>query len=221
MLVAIVPVRAGSRGLKNKNLRLLSGVPLWERAVRQGLQAGADHVVVTTDIEELLAQEMDRVTFLRRPEELAGDNVPMAPALIHAMENALPGNTRVVLLQATSPLRSVDDIQSALQLFDRGVFDLVKTVTPTASSILKFGTMDDGRFVPVSDPAYCFANRQSLPEVMRPNGAVYVFEREWFLENGGFETNNIGAVVMPEDRSHDIDSEADFQKAETLLSKDG
>lgn len=219
MLVAIVPVRAGSRGLKNKNLRPLAGVPLWERAVRQGLQAGADHVVVSTDIEELLTQDMEGVTFLRRPEALAGDNVPMAPALIHALEEAVPDNARVVLLQATSPLRDVDDIQSALRLFDRGTFDLVKTVTPTASSILKYGTMDDGRFVPVSDPAYCFANRQSLPEVMRPNGAVYVFEREWFLANGGFETGSIGAVVMPEERSHDIDSEEDFQRAEALLSE--
>lgn len=218
MLVAIVPARAGSRGLKNKNLRSLAGVPLWERAVRQGLEAGADKVVVTTDIEELLRHEMEGVSFVRRPSALAGDDAPMAPALIHALEHAVPEGARVVLLQATSPLRSIEDIKSAIQLFDMGAYDLVKSVTKTASSILKYGTLEEGRFVPVSDPAYCFSNRQSLPQVMRPNGAVYVFERDWFLRNSGFVTENIGAVEMPEERSHDIDNEQDFRRAEEILS---
>ena len=77
--------------------------------------------------------------------------------------------------------------------------------------------MEGGRFVPVSDPAYCFTNRQHLPQVMKPNGAVYVFDRDWFLQNGGFETDRIGGVVMPAERSFDIDTEVDFLRPEELL----
>lgn len=217
-LVAIVPVRGGSKGLPGKNLARLAGQPLWERAAAQGRAAGADEVVVTSDVPEVLqrAQALG-MTALERPAELASDTAPMGPVVLHALES-VSGPARIVLLQPTSPLRSVEDIAAAVALHAGGGFDLVKTVTPTASTILKYGTMEGDRFVPVADPAYCFRNRQELPEVMRPNGAVYVFDRDWFLASGGFETDRIGAVVMPEARSHDIDSAGDLARAEAMLA---
>lgn len=215
-LVAIVPVRGGSKGLPGKNLKPLKGEPLWERAVGQGRAAGADQVVLTTDVAEILALDRPDLTMIERPAELARDDTPMAPVLVHALER-IEGPARVVLLQATSPLRAVADIEAAIALHAGGGFDLVKTVTPTNSGILKYGLMEGDRFVPVVDPAYCFLNRQALPPVMRPNGAVYVFDRDWFLGNGGFTTNRIGAVVMPEERSFDIDSAEDFARAEAML----
>ena len=215
-LVAIVPVRSGSKGLVGKNLRPLSGVPLWERAVAHGLDVGAD-VLVTTDSREILEQgARDGVSLLERPAKLAADTTPMDPVMLHALEQ-IDGPARIVLLQPTSPLRSRGDIEDCIALHKTGRFDLVKTVTATDAGILKYGTMHDDQFIPVSDPTYCFTNRQNLPEVMKPNGAVYVFDRDWFLQNGGFATDNIGGVVMPADRSFDIDTEADFQRAEALL----
>ena len=217
-LYAIVPVRGGSKGMPGKNTARLGGVPLWRRAVDQARAAGVDHVVVSTDIAELLrADGEDGVTILARPPDLAGDATPMDPVLTHALDAAVPEGARVVLLQATSPLRAIQDIRDAVALFDSGAFDLVKTVTPTPAGILKHGTMDGDRFVPVSDPAYCFQNRQALPDVMRPNGAVYVFGRDWFLTNGGLATDKIGAVVMPPERSFDIDTAEDFARAEAML----
>lgn len=216
-LVAVVPVRGGSKGLPGKNLRPLAGVPLWRRAVDQGLTAGADEVVVTTDIAEILdAPTAPGLRLLARPAELARDDTPMAPVLTHALK-ALQGPTRIVLLQATSPLRAIDDIRAAVALHETGRYELVKTVTPTDAGILKYGTLDGERFVPVSDPAYCFTNRQSLPPVMKPNGAVYVFDRDWFLARGTLATDSIGAVVMPPERSFDIDTADDFARAEALI----
>lgn len=216
-LVAVVPAREGSKGLPGKNLLPLGGVPLWERAVRQGKEAGADLVLVTTDIPELLGRPPEPgVRVIRRPAELSGDDTPMAPVLVHAL-GEIEGPARVVLLQPTSPLRSVDDIRAAVALHGAGGYDLVKTVTPTGSGILKYGTMEGDRFRPVGDPAWCFANRQSLPQVMRPNGAVYVFDKGWFIANGGFVTERIGAVVMPGERSFDIDTAEDLARAEAML----
>lgn len=216
-LVAVVPVREGSRGLPGKNTRVLAGVPLWRRAVEQGRSVGAQ-VIVTTDIESITdLPDEEGTTYLARPTELSRDDTPMAPVLIDALQRTNVGAARVVLLQATSPLRTSDDIRAAIDLHATGQFDLVKTVTRTDSGILKFGRMEEGRFKPVSDPAFCFSNRQSLPPVYRPNGAVYVFGADWYLENGGFETDRIGAVEMPPDRSFDIDTEADFLRAEAAL----
>lgn len=218
-LYAVVPVRGGSKGLPGKNLRPLGGIPLWRRAVEQGQAAGAARVVVSTDIPSLLAQDDEAsVSFLARPPDLAGDETPMDPVLDHALRSSVPEGAAVVLLQATSPLRSVEDIRAAIALYQTGAFDLVKTVTPTSSGILKYGMMEGDRFIPVADPAYCFQNRQSLPEVMRPNGAVYVFGRDWFLQNGGLATERMGAVVMPAERSFDIDTEEDFVRAEAMLA---
>jgi len=217
-LIAIVPVRAGSKGLPGKNLCKLAGVPLWERAVEQGRAAGASQVLVSTDAAEILAAPVTAdMSVLKRPDALCRDETPMAPVLIHALQS-LPGPARVVLLQATSPLRSTGDIRQAINLHETGRFDLVKTVTPTNPAVLKYGTMDGDRFEPMREPAFCFSNRQSLPPVMRPNGAAYVFDKDWFLENQGFVTDSIGAVVMPEGRSLDIDTEADFLRAEAELA---
>ncbi|MEO1549591.1 MAG: acylneuraminate cytidylyltransferase family protein, partial [Pseudomonadota bacterium] len=61
---------------------------------------------------------------------------------------------------------------------------------------------------------YCFANRQDLPAVYRPNGAVYVFTTQAFLAAGAIPSQRMGAVVMPQDRSWDIDTASDFARAE-------
>jgi N-acylneuraminate cytidylyltransferase len=216
-LVAIVPVRSGSKGLAGKNLKPLAGVPLWERAVTHGLEAGAE-VMVTTDSVEILGQgAREGVTLIERPGELATDDTPMDPVMLHALA-LIEGRARIILLQPTSPMRVQADIAACIELHRSGRFDLVKTLTSTDAGILKYGTMDDGRFIPVSDPAYCFTNRQHLPPVMKPNGAVYVFDKDWFLQNGGFATDRIGGVVMPPERSFDIDTAADFARAEALLA---
>ena len=84
--------------------------------------------------------------------------------------------------------------------------------------MLKWGRLDGDRFVPLSDPAHCFANRQSLPPVVRPNGAVYVMNAEWFLKRGSFVSERIGVVPMSAERSQDIDTLADFERCEAALA---
>lgn len=216
--VVIVPARGGSRGRPGKNTALLAGRPLWRWSVDQGLEAGAREVIVTTDIEEILASPPEAgLTILRRPPELARDETPMAPVLLHALaDEALAGET-IVLLQPTSPLRTAGDIKAAVERFARGRHELVMSVTEADRGVLKYGTLDGDRFEALRDPAHCFSNRQALPPVYRPTGAVYVFNRDWFLHNGGFETERIGAVEMPAERAMDIDTQDDLERAAKRL----
>lgn len=214
---AVIPLRAGSRGLPGKNVRPLAGRPLYRHAVDQALAAGAARVLITTDVPEVLqAPQPERVQTVARPPELAGDTVPMAPVLVHVLQ-AAQVHGPVVLLQATSPLRRPDDIRAALALYAQGAHELVMSVTEADRSVLKWGRLEGGRFVPLSDPAHCFANRQSLPPVVKPNGAVYVFDAGRMVATGSFVSERIGAIEMPPERSHDIDNLHDFERVEALL----
>lgn len=215
---AIVPVRGGSRGLPGKNLRPLAGKPLYRHAVDLALDAGATQVIVSTDIAEILAAAAEpRVTLLARPAELCSDEAPMAPVIRHALE-ALDVKGTVVLLQATSPLRRASQLREALDRFAAGGVGLVMSVTDANRSVLKWGFVSEGRFEPLGRPEWCFANRQQLPPVYRPNGAIYVLDAARFRREGSFVTPDIGVVVMPEEDSADIDGLADFEHCAAVLA---
>jgi N-acylneuraminate cytidylyltransferase len=216
---AVIPLRGGSKGLPGKNTRPLAGKPLYRHTVDLALAAGAQRVLISTDIAEVLKAELPaEVQALSRPPELCGDAVPMAPVLLHALAAGQVSGP-VVLLQATSPLRQVGDVLAALQRLASGDFDLVMSVTEADRGVLKWGRLgDDGRYLPLSSPEHCFANRQSLPPVVKPNGAVYAMQAAWFVDNQGFVTNRLGTVLMPPERSHDIDNLADFERCEALLT---
>lgn len=197
-------------------MRLLAGLPLYMHSIAQARAAGASRIVLTTDIEEVIQSPPQGVEVVKRPPALARDDTPMAPVVGHVLEHArIQGTT--VLLQPTSPLRKVEHIAAGIDLFLQGRFELVLSVTKADNTVLKWGLQDKGRFLPVSDVAYCFANRQQLPDVFKPNGAVYVFQAQWFLEQQGFETDRMGCFEMSAQLSRDIDAEEDFVYCENLL----
>jgi len=216
--IALVPIRAGSKGMPGKNVRPFAGLPWYEHAVRQGLRC-CSACIVSTDIEQVLAADVpDGRVLHRRAAHLAADTSPMDDVLKDAIEQLKLAGVNIVLLQATSPLRSDAAIARAIARHRKAKADLVMSVTPAERTILKWGLIEGSRFAPVHKPDYCFANRQDLPEIYRPNGAVYVFSSDWFMGNGGLSTDNIDAVIMPADQSCDIDSEDDFLRAEKLFA---
>jgi CMP-N,N'-diacetyllegionaminic acid synthase len=219
-LISLVPVRRGSKGLKNKNILNFCGTPLYLRAVNQGLRV-VSGCIVSTNYEEILdSKSAENCQLLRRPNELCEDDVTMDEVIFHAIEALkLDDATIIVLLQATTPLRSDADVVKAIELHATCKYDLTITVTETDSKFLKYGTLQGSKFIPVSHVNYCFSNRQNLPDVVMPNGAVYVFSVESFKRNGGLATENIGAVMMPFARSIDIDLQKDFETAANQIEE--
>lgn len=215
--IAVVPVRAGSKGLPRKNLKLLNGIPLYLRAVLQGLRT-VGRVVVTTDINEIEEKDLPRnCTLCRRPANLATDETPMAAVIDHLIKDqSLQGST-LVLLQATTPLRSDSDIFDAMSLFSVGAYSLVFSVTERNRGVLKYGTLDKNDFSALREDRFCFYNRQQLSPVYGPNGAVHVFEANQFLAQNGFPIDHIGAIQMPLERSVDVDTEEDLLRIESIL----
>ena len=216
-VVAVVPIRAGSKGLPGKNLMSLDGMPLYLRAVHQGLRT-VGRAVLSTDITEIDGADLpEGCALCRRPAHLASDDTPMAAVIDHLIvECSLQGAT-IVLLQATSPLRSDDDIHRAMTLFRDGGHDLVLSVVECDRGVLKYGTMENNTFTAMREQGFCFYNRQQLPPVVGPNGAVFVFEADRFLDMNGFPMQQTGAIEMPADRSVDIDNLDDLRRVELVL----
>lgn len=219
MFSVVIPLRAGSKGLAKKNIFPLNGVPLYQHTLEQALSIKPRAIYISTDIEEVLEKDFPApVRLVERPKDLAGDEVPIEHVLLDLFNKAKIKGT-VVLLQATSPLRSIEDISSAVECFSKSEYGLVMSITKADSTVLKWGTLHGDRFQVLAEPEFCFANRQSLPSVFKPTGAVYVFDAERFVRNRGFCCNRIGAVLMPPERSIDIDALADIRKCEIEIRK--
>ncbi|WP_306253740.1 acylneuraminate cytidylyltransferase family protein [Parvularcula sp. IMCC14364] len=220
-LIGLIPLRAGSKELPGKNTRSLTGRPLFQHSIDHARSAGIESLIVSTDIEELFDTDLGSdVIVARRPPELGADNTPMNHVLRHVLARDFPEPGTIVLLQATSPLRDPSDIRRAIDLHAAEDYDLVMSVTEANSSVMKWGRIEGQDFLPLSDPTYCFANRDDLPAVYRPNGAIYVFDADWFREVGTLSGGRIGAIQMPAERSHDIDTRADFEAVSALISSD-
>jgi N-acylneuraminate cytidylyltransferase len=215
-VVAVVPARAGSRGLAGKNLRTVGGQSLVERAVRAAREAGIDRVVVTTDGPDIAA-EAERLgcTTVSRPAELAGDTSRTVDAVVHAVRAlGLPDDAWVVLLQPTSPLRTAQDVVAALERHAAGDAGTTLTGCVVEHHPLKQLLVDpSGEARPVRDWPDLEAPRQVLPLAVRPNGAVYVTAVGSLLGAGSVIVPPVAVVQMPEERSIDVDDAAALARA--------
>ncbi len=222
--VAIVPARAGSKGLPGKNVRPLLGKPLVGWTLDAALAAGrVARVVVTTD--DPVVAEIARTRgaeVVDRPPELAGDNASIVEATLHAAAAAgLAEDAVITLLQPTSPLRAAADVDAALALYEEGGgAGAVMSVCETDHHPLKALLVDEaGLMNPVGGrPETLSAARQTLPRAYRQNGAVYVIRVSELAARRSFFAPPCRPYPMPAERSVDIDSLADFARCEALLS---
>ena len=215
--ISIVPVRAGSKGIKLKNIKELKGKPLFLYSVEQSLRI-TKNCLISTDIKQILNTRFNSNVFVQeRKHELARDKTLMRDVLIDIFQSNELDEYHCILLQATSPLRSDQDIFNAIDIYENNNYKLVLSISQKDSTILKYGFLSGNNFQPIDSSKSLFTNRQDLPKVYSPNGAIYIFSVSEFVEAADFPTKSIGAYLMPNDRSLDIDSPEDFIEAEKYL----
>ena len=225
--VSIIPVRSGSKGIRNKNTRSIFGKPLYQYTVDFALKAGAKEIHITTDIEEILhSPPEEKIIVTKRDQKLCKDDSMMSDVLLNFLTGSegskIKDNQTIVLLQATSPLRKEKDLLKALQIFENSPkTDLMMAVTPAENKSLKYGYIIKGNFKHISDPRLCFENRQNLPKLFKPTGAFYIFKAGWYRKNKSLATNATKAYEIPGNLSLDIDSLDDFAKFEAMLKGKG
>ena len=215
--ISVIPLRAGSKGIKNKNLQLINGEPLYIRAIKQAGRV-TEKCIVNTDIDEILNKSFTpNIRLYKRDKEYAQDSTNMNEVLNDLFSNVDLRNQIIVLLQATSPLRNDIDIKKAMEIYESGKYSLVLSVKKEKSNILKFGFADNNQFIPINSN-YLFKNRQSLPVVFSPNGAIYIFSVKDFLSENCFPTQNIGFYEMSSETSFDIDNHEDLEKVNRIIA---
>ena len=219
-VLAIIPARGGSKGVPRKNIRDVAGKPLIAWTIQEAKKSQyIDRLVVSTDdqeIADIAVQWGAEVPFLR-PAELAQDDTPGIAPVIHMLTTIQPSYNLIVLLQPTSPLRTVKDIDAAIiELVARSAKACVSAVEPDKSPYWMYTMNSAGCLVPLLEGDY--SCRQDIPPVYALNGAVYVAEVPWLLKSKSFVTEETVAYVMNKERSIDIDTETDLFFSSKLLS---
>jgi N-acylneuraminate cytidylyltransferase len=221
-VLAIVAARGGSKGVPGKNIRVVGGRPLvvWSIAAAQSSKR-VDRVILSSDDQAIIAAAREagcEVPFVR-PPQLATDTASMLDVVHHAVKECGDGFKWVVLLQATSPLRTAADIDATIDACRDADAPACVTVTPSDKSPLwMFYREVDGHMRPVLDGLPTF-RRQDLPPAFTLNGAVYVARISWLADRNSFLSPDTVCHVMPRERSVDIDTEMDFAITRTLLSE--
>jgi CMP-N-acetylneuraminic acid synthetase len=225
-VLGVIPARGGSKGIQGKNLRPLAGRPLiaYTAAAARGSRR-LGRVVVSTDDEPTAdaarALGLD-VPFLR-PADLAADHTPMLPVLVHAaaaLETSGFAADVVVLLQPTSPLRRAEHIDAAIDLLEESGADSVVSVVevPHQFSPVSVMRLDGGRLTPYA-PGPMVTRRQDKPRVFARNGPAVLATRRAVLAAGSLYGDDCRPLVMDAESSVDIDSQADLDYAEFLLTR--
>jgi N-acylneuraminate cytidylyltransferase len=136
---------------------------------------------------------------------------------LHALK-LLPDYGILVILQPTSPLRSTADIDKALEkMIEHGAESCVSMVEPDKSPYWAYQLDDQNHIKPLFDPKLVAKQRQNLPTVYMPNGALYIVQTDWLFKNKCLIYEDTLAYVMPKERSIDIDNEHDLTVAELYL----
>ena len=220
-IIAFIPARGGSKGVKKKNIRLLAGKPLIVYTIEAAFESKyIDRVVVSTDSEEIAEVAHSRGAEIpyMRPQELAGDTATTLDAILHGIKHidGMEEFDSLVLLQPTQPLREAADIDGAIECFYCGGGKSLVSISEVEEHPILMRTVDDeGRLRRLMDVSST-VRRQDMPVIYKVNGAIYINRIAEIDENTSFNDNEIG-YRMEKSHSVDIDELSDFALAEYYL----
>ena len=215
-VLAIIPARGGSKGLKGKNIAPLNGMPLIAYSIKAAKYV--DLCLVSSDSQQILdiAKTYGSET-LRRPDELASDTASSESAVTHVL-SAYPGFDLILLLQPTSPLRRARDIDLALEsMIASNATALISVYEPRHTPFKCCKLNESGFLTGLADNKTPFMRRQDLPVALMPNGAIYLIYKKEFFHNASFFTEKTIPYTMSIEASADIDTQEDLEHVSELL----
>jgi N-acylneuraminate cytidylyltransferase len=224
-VLCIIPARRDSKGIPGKNWKLLNNVPLVGYSIDLANQSTAiDEICISTNSEQVIEIALNRYNVnvpFTRPEELSLDSTSSHDVLIHAIEYYESQGAFydiILLLQPTSPIRKIEFVNDCIELFKKSDCDMVVSVCETPlNPYYNLYNETDG-FINRSIPSN-FTRRQDCPKTYLVNGSIYVISVNSLKKQPLHEMKKVIKYEMPEEFSLDLDTLNDWEKAETILSK--
>jgi len=225
--IALICAREGSKGLPGKNIMPLSGVPLIGISINIAKQVKrVSRVIVSTDSHDIanIARECGAEVPFIRPENLSRDDSPEWLVWRHAIKYLeRPKYEHVdalVVLPVTAPLRSTNDVDNCIDLYEKGSADTVITVSEAnRNPYFNMVTTDNEGYSSLVMNTGQVIRRQDAPEVFDMTTVAYVVNTDFIKEKNGIFEGRVKSVEIPQERSIDIDTLLDFKVAECLLKK--
>ena len=223
-ILAIIPARAGSKGVKNKNSRKIAGKPLISWTILEAMKSKyLTNTIVSTDCNKIssIADNLG-VEVLNRPKDLATDTSPVIPTLKHASayaEEKYNTYNAVLLLQPTAPMRTCKDIDQSIEIFFKrkdaesliSVYKVEDSHPSRMYTILQNNSLE--KFYEEPEGSL----RQDLKEIYHRNGAIYICSRNLLMLDNKLISDDPIPYIMPKERSVNIDDEQDFITAGFLM----
>lgn len=222
--------RSGSKGVVNKNIRVLAGKPLLAYSILQAKASRLfDAIAISSNCDEILqiAKQWGADYLIKRPDHLATDQAPKIPVIEHCLKTVEELGEQpfdvIVDLDVTSPLRLISDIGEVVELLETKHVSNVITGTPARRSpYFNLVETNSHGIVQLSKPlAKPIFRRQDAPSCYDMNASIYAWQKEALVRSQTVFNEDTLLYIMPEERSVDIDSELDFQIVELLMKKRG
>ena len=221
-ILALIPARGGSKGIKDKNIISLAGKPLIAYSIETAkCSKYIDDIVVTTDSEKIaeISKHYGASVPFIRPTELAADTSKTIDAVLHAIKTLKTMGKEydtLVLLQPTQPLRTYKDVDGAIEEYYKNDREgLVSVSCVNDSPLLIRSINENGKLVNLlSQNSTC--RRQDMPEYYKVNGCIYINKTDEIDENTSFNDNRV-PFIMRKEHSIDIDEMSDLYLTEYYL----
>ncbi len=227
-VLCTICVRGGSKGVKNKNIKGLNGKPLIAYTIEQAKASGLfEHIVISTDSDNIasIAKQYGAEVFFKRSEEMASDTAGKLDVIKDAFKRSEEYYNKtfdyLIDLDATAPLRSVEDIINSFTQFKENNNDNLITAMPSRRSPY-FNLVEqdkDGKVYLSKKLDNSIVRRQDAPKSYDMNASIYIWKRDIILNENSISLEKTGLYVMPEERSIDIDNELDFKFVEFLMKE--
>ena len=224
-VLAVIPARSGSKGLKDKNIRPLAGKPLIAWTIEVAKESSLiDEIIVSTDsltYKRIAEQYGASVPFIR-PKDLSKDTSSSVDVILHSLDYMKGIGTPysiVVMLEPTSPLRILSDIDEAISIVARNKAKSAVGICRAESShpSFLFKSLPNGFITPYEGVFPNNLRRQDISPVYYLEGSVYASDTLTFYEKRAFYHEETSGVEIPYCRSFEIDTDIDFQIVEALL----
>lgn len=223
-ILALIPARGGSKGIKNKNIIEIEGKPLIAYTIESALQSVyIDAVIVSTDsdkIADISRQYGARVPFMR-PETFAQDTSKTIDAVYYTLKKLEEQGDKydaIVLLQATQPLRIVEDIDGAIEHFYNCGKKSLLSVSETEINPILMRTIDANGIMKKILDVSSTCRRQDMPKYYRVNGCIYINDVQDINLDTSFNDNEV-PYIIPQERAVDIDEMSDVVMVEYYLNE--